>query len=67
MWHDILTAPMQRELELAVIDTEIRTLVFPCLRTERGWINSSTRKSINVAPTHWRWWPIASYFFCCCG
>jgi hypothetical protein len=51
MWHDISTAPLARELELAVIDTDVHTLVFPCFRTE----------------THWRWWPIATYSFCCGG
>jgi hypothetical protein len=66
MWHEISTAPMKRELELAVIDTDVHALVFPCFRTESGWINASTNKRIDVSPTHWRWWPIATYF-CCCG
>lgn len=67
MWHDIATAPLARELELAVIDTDVRSLMFPCFRTESGWINASTNKPIDVSPTHWRWWPIATYCFCCCG
>jgi hypothetical protein len=66
MWQDISTAPAARELELAVIDGDVRAVAFPCLRTERGWLNASTRTPVDVAPTHWRWWPIAS-FFCCCG
>jgi hypothetical protein len=56
---------MQRELELAVIDTHLHALTSPCYRTESGWIDASTREPIDVSPTHWRWWPIAAYFHCC--
>jgi hypothetical protein len=66
MWQDISTAPLDRELELAVIDTEVRAWAFPCFRTESGWINVSTRMPVDVSPTHWRWRRIAGYF-CCCG
>jgi hypothetical protein len=56
-WQGISTAPFDRDLELAVIDaTGIHTLVFPCRRALRRWINATTSASIDVHPTHWREW-----------
>jgi hypothetical protein len=57
MWQSISTAPFDRELELAVIDSEgEHALVFPCRRTSDGWIEAATKKRIEVRPTHWREW-----------
>jgi hypothetical protein len=57
MWQPIVTAPFDRELELAVIDAGgPHALVFPCCRTLGGWINALTRRRIEVHPTHWREW-----------
>jgi hypothetical protein len=57
MWQPISSAPFDRDLELAVIDSDgTHALVFPCRRTAAGWINSATRERINVDPTHWRDW-----------
>jgi hypothetical protein len=56
-WHAISTAPFDRDLELAVLDTEgPHALVFPCRRILHGWIKAETRKMIDVRPTHWREW-----------
>jgi hypothetical protein len=56
-WQRIVTAPLDRDLELAVIDDDgPHALIFPCRRTETGWLKSGTRHEIYVRPTHWRDW-----------
>jgi len=57
MWQPILTAPFDRDLELAVInDDGHHALVFPCRRIPGGWMNAKSKKWIEVRPTHWREW-----------
>jgi hypothetical protein len=57
-WHLISSAPCDRDLELSVIENDVvHTLVFPCCRTARGWINARTKSIVSVSPTHWRPWP----------
>jgi hypothetical protein len=57
MWQPITTAPFDRELELAVIESDdIHALVFPCRREPQGWIDAATGKRVIVSPTHWRAW-----------
>jgi hypothetical protein len=57
MWQPISTAPFDRDLELAVIaDGEMHALVFPCRRTSESWIDATTKRRIEVRPTHWREW-----------
>ncbi|RQH15697.1 MULTISPECIES: hypothetical protein [Bradyrhizobium] len=57
MWQSATTAPFDRDLQLAVIDsTGEHALVFPCRRVLRGWINSQTGSPVHVFPTHWREW-----------
>jgi len=56
-WHPILTAPLDRNLQLSVHENEeVHSLVFPCRRTESGWVHASTGKPVFVDPTHWREW-----------
>jgi hypothetical protein len=56
-WNPVLTAPFDRDLELAVIDREgPHALVFSCRRILGGWIKSETKQRIEVQPTHWREW-----------
>jgi hypothetical protein len=56
-WQAILTAPFDRDLELAVLDTDgPHALAFPCQRVLHGWVKAETRKIIDVRPTHWREW-----------
>lgn len=31
-------------------------LVFPVRKRETGWIDASTKKLVDIAPTHWRPW-----------
>ncbi|HXW41408.1 MAG TPA: hypothetical protein VEK75_09415 [Xanthobacteraceae bacterium] len=57
MWRPISTAPFDRDLELAVIDSgSPHALVFPCRRILGGWINAVSKIRIEVQPTHWREW-----------
>jgi hypothetical protein len=56
-WQSISTTPFDRDLELSVIEKgEVHILIFPCRRTQVGWVNSKTGKSVLVDPTHWRLW-----------
>jgi len=56
-WRPIVTAPFDRDLEVAVIDYYgTHTLVFPCRRILNGWLKSGTQERVNVHPTHWREW-----------
>lgn len=55
-WQPITSAPFGVDLEVAVIDgEEIYTLIFPCRRDVRGWLNDSGA-SVQIHPTHWRQW-----------
>jgi hypothetical protein len=58
-WKLIDTAPFDRDLELAVIDSRgTRVVAFPCRRpTHNGWIDAETGKPVyDIRPTHWRDW-----------
>jgi hypothetical protein len=56
-WNLIDTAPFDRDLELAVIDSEgAYALSFPCRRTEDGWIEVETERLLYIRPSHWRDW-----------
>lgn len=57
-WQPIASAPFDRDLELAVIDSDgPHALVFPCRRILSGWIDAQTKRLIaDVRPTHWREW-----------
>ena len=56
-WQAIRSAPFCRDLELAVINPGgVHTLVFPCRRILRGWVEAKTGERVDVYPTHWREW-----------
>jgi hypothetical protein len=58
-WKLIGTAPLDRDLELAVIDSAGTQIVaFPCRRLgDSGWLDAETNKQVyNMSPTHWRDW-----------
>jgi hypothetical protein len=56
-WQPIVTAPFDRDLELAVLDAgEAHALVFPCRRVPTGWLRCGTDERVSVHPTHWREW-----------
>jgi hypothetical protein len=49
-WEPIVTAPFDRDLELAVFDKTgtVQALIFPCRRILGGWIDSATNERIKV-------------------
>jgi hypothetical protein len=56
-WYPIVTAPFDRDLQLAVIEKgEVHSLVFSCQRADGGWANATTAQPVFVDPTHWREW-----------
>lgn len=62
MWQPAVSAPFDRDLELAVIDRDgTHALVFPCRRVLGGWVKSETRERLDIFPTHWRDWTGAGW------
>jgi hypothetical protein len=61
-WKVIDTAPLNRDLELAVVDSAgAHVVVFPCRLTDSGWIDVETNKRVYfsyIRPTHWRDWSL---------
>jgi hypothetical protein len=56
-WCEIRRVQTERDLEVAVIDTTgTHPVAFPCRYREGIWINATTRKQIEINPTHWREW-----------
>jgi hypothetical protein len=56
-WLPISTAPSDADLEVCVVDKhEIHVLVSPCRKDGTGWIDVSTKKYVDIQPTHWRKW-----------
>lgn len=57
-WQPIGRAPWERDIELAVIDSDelVHALGYPCRRTFSGWLTAQTRKWIEIRATHWREW-----------
>jgi hypothetical protein len=57
MWHEITTAPFDRDLELAIVDAVgPHPIGFPCRRVVGGWIKADTQRRLDLRPTHWRPW-----------
>jgi len=57
MWKDISSAPRDRIIRLAVIDSEgLHALIVPCRRIGDGWVNAQNGVRVDVRPTHWREW-----------
>lgn len=56
-WQPIVSAPFDRDLELAVITYDgTHALVFACRRIVGGWIDAKTKARLKIFPTHWREW-----------
>jgi hypothetical protein len=63
MWQAIAIAPVDRDVEVAVIDRDgEHPIVVPCRRTADGWIDALSRRRLDIRPTHWRPWrvPVAA-------
>ena len=57
-WLPVSLAPSDADLEVCVMDYDgiIHALAFPCHKDNAGWVNASTKKHIDIQPTHWRNW-----------
>ncbi len=56
-WLPISTAPSGSDLEVCVIDKRgTHALVFPCRKNATEWVDASTKRRIDIQPTHWRLW-----------
>jgi hypothetical protein len=55
-WQPINTVPLDRDVEIAVADSQGSCVVAcPCRLTERGWIAAESKRRLYwVRPTHWR-------------
>jgi hypothetical protein len=57
-WLPVSIAPTGVDLELCVMGRDgVHALVFPCRRTDAGWVDPATQKRLDIAPKHWRRWP----------
>ena len=56
-WLPVSIAPSDADLEVSVMDKRgIHALVFPARKNGTDWVDASTKKRIDIAPTHWRRW-----------
>ena len=56
-WLPVSIAPSDSDLEVCVIDNQgIHRLVYPCRKNRIEWVDASTKKHIDIQPTHWRKW-----------
>jgi hypothetical protein len=56
-WLRVSIAPPDIDLEVCVIDNgEIHALIFRCRKDGNDWVDASTKRRIDIAPTHWRPW-----------
>ena len=56
-WLPISIAPPGQDLEVCVMDRgQAHALIFPCHKDGESWIDASTKKRIDIEPTHWRFW-----------
>jgi hypothetical protein len=56
-WLPVSIAPSDCDLQVCVIDKQgVHALVVPCRKNGAEWIAPSTKKVIDIRPTHWRIW-----------
>ena len=57
-WLPVSIAPSDADLEVCVIERRhgVHTLVFPVRKNGTDWFDASTKKRIDIQPTHWRKW-----------
>jgi hypothetical protein len=56
-WQPISRAPIDRDLELAIINRHgPLVLLFPCRRVLGGFIDATNGRRIDIDPSHWREW-----------
>ena len=57
-WLPVSIAPSDADLEVCVMDYDgiVHALECPCQKDKTGWIDSKTKKRIDIQATHWRTW-----------
>ena len=56
-WLLVSIAPSDADLEVCVMDQHgIHALVFPVRKNGNDWVDASTKKGVDIQPTHWRKW-----------
>ena len=56
-WLPVSIAPSDTDLEVGVMDKgDVYALVFPVRKSGTEWADASTKKHVDIAPTHWRKW-----------
>ncbi|MBZ0147286.1 MAG: hypothetical protein K8F62_07035 [Pseudorhodoplanes sp.] len=56
-WLPVSIAPADADLEVCVIDRSgTHALVFPVRKNGFEWVDASTKKRVDIHPTHWRMW-----------
>ena len=56
-WLPVSLTPPNVDLEVSFLDgCELHALIFPVRKNRTEWVDASTNKRVDVAPTHWRVW-----------
>jgi hypothetical protein len=56
-WLPVSIAPSDADLEVCVLDKDgFHALVFPVRKSGTSWIDTKTKKPVDIVPTHWRKW-----------
>jgi hypothetical protein len=56
-WLPVSIAPYDIDLEVGVMDRHgVHGFIFPVRKSGTDWVDVSTKKRIDVEPTHWRRW-----------
>jgi hypothetical protein len=56
-WLPVSIAPSDVDLEVGVMDKRgVHALVFPVHKSGAHWVDASTKKRVDIQPTHWRKW-----------
>ena len=55
-WLPVTIAPSDADLEVCVLDYDeiVHALVSPCRKNKTEWVDASTKRHIDIQPTHWR-------------
>ena len=58
-WLPVSIAPENTDLEVGAMDKHnVVALLFPVRKNGTCWVDAGTKKSIDIAPTHWRPWAV---------
>ena len=56
-WLLVSIAPADTDLEVCVMDGHgFHALLFPVRKSGADWVDASTKRRVDIAPTHWRPW-----------